>query len=219
MLIACWSAKGGAGTTVVATSLALMLALREANGALLADFGGDIPAVLGIGEAESPGLAGWLEAGESVPADALTRLEEEVAPGLRLLPRGKGELATARGTVLASLLERSARPVVADCGNLRASSTGHAATAVAHAASRCLLVIRPCYLSLRHALSAPIRPTAAVVIRQPGRSLGRGDVERVLEVPVVAQVEDDPAVARSVDAGLLAGRLPRSMERGLRDVA
>lgn len=219
MLIACWSAKGGAGTTVVATSLALMLAGREPAGALLADFGGDIPAVLGAPEVDSPGLAGWLEAGEAVPADALLRLEVDVAPGLRLLPRGEGQLATARCAVLASLLERSARHVVADCGNLRGSSRGDAVTEIAHAASRSLLVIRPCYLSLRHALAAPIRPTAVVIVRQPGRSLGRGDVERVLDAPVVAHVEDDPAVARAVDAGLLAGRLPRSIERGLRDAA
>lgn len=219
MLIACWSAKGGAGTTVVAASLALLEAGGEPGGALLADLAGDVPAALGVPEPESPGIAGWLRAGDEVPADALARLELEVAPGLGLLPRGTGELTVERSGVLAALFERNARCVVADCGTLRAPPTVSAATAIAHAASRSWLVMRPCYLSLRHATAAPIHPTAAVIVRQPGRSLGRSDVERVLGVPVVAQVEDDPAVARAVDAGLLSGRVPRSIERGLRHAA
>jgi hypothetical protein len=79
-------------------------------------------------------------------------------------------------------------------------------------------VIRPDYLSLRHAMAAPIRPTGAVVVQQAGRPLGRRDVERVLDVPVVADIDDEPAVARTVDAGMLAGRLPRALERALRPV-
>lgn len=219
VLIACWSAKGGAGTTVVAASLALLAARREPTGALLADFAGDIPAALGAPEPDSPGLAGWLRAGEAVPADALARLEVEVAPGLGLLPRGIGELTIERSGILASLFEHSSRWVVADCGTLRAPPTVSAATAIAHAASRSWLVMRPCYLSLRHATAAPIHPSAAVIVQEPGRSLGRSDVERVLGIPVLAQVEDDPAVARAVDAGLLSGRVPRSIERGLRHAA
>jgi hypothetical protein len=219
VLIACWSAKGGAGTTVVATALALLLARREPTGALLADFAGDAPAMLGVPEPESSGLAGWLQAGDSVPADAISRLEIRVAPGLSLLPRGVGALVAERSAVLASLFEHSARHVVADCGSLRTPPAENAATAIAHAATRSWLVIRPCYLSLRHATVAPIRPTSAVVVQQPGRSLGRSDVERVLDVPVVGVIEDDPAVARAVDAGLLSGRMPRSLERGLRHVA
>jgi hypothetical protein len=218
VLIACWSAKGGAGTTVVATVLALLLARREPGGTLLADFAGDVPAVLGVPEPDSPGLVGWLEAGASVPADALSRLEVRVAPGLSLLPRGAGALLPERSVVLASLFENSARHVVADCGSLREPPATSAATALAHAAGRSWLVIRPCYLSLRHATAAPSRPSAAVIVQQPGRSLGRSDVERVLDVPAVALLEDDPAVARAVDAGLLSGRIPRSLERGMRHV-
>jgi hypothetical protein len=41
----------------------------------------------------------------------------------------------------------------------------------------------------------------------------------VVGAPVLAEIEADPAVARAVDAGLLRGRLPRSLERGLRDAA
>jgi MinD-like ATPase involved in chromosome partitioning or flagellar assembly len=216
VLIACWSAKGGSGTTVVASCLALLLAGRETAGAVLADLAGDVPATLGVSAPDSPGLAEWLAAGNDVPADALVRLEISAAPGLALLVRGQGPLASARAGVLAALFERSAHPVVADCG----SRPGGAAAVVVGAASRSLLVIRPCYLALRHAARAAHRPTAVIVVREPGRSLDRHDIERVVGAPVVCDIEIDPAVARAVDAGLLASpRLPRQLERALRDVA
>src|SRR5918993_2143833 len=60
MLFACWSSKGGAGTTVVAAALAVLLAERCPAGALIADLAGDVPAALGVAEADGPGLAGWL---------------------------------------------------------------------------------------------------------------------------------------------------------------
>ena len=213
MLIACWSAKGGAGSTVVSASLALRLS--DQRDVLVADLAGDIPAVLGAPEPDSAGLLGWLQA--NAAHAALERIEDEIRPGLSVLPRGQGDLTGPRhgGDQLAAALLRDGRHVVADCGVLRAAEPT-AATALADAAEHSWLVIRPDYLSLRHATRAPIRPTAAVVVQQPGRSLGRGDVERVLEVPVIAIVDDDPAAARAVDAGLLSGRLPRCLERGMR---
>jgi hypothetical protein len=215
VLVACWSVKGGSGTTVVACSLALVLAAREPSGAMLADLEGDVPATLGLVEPESPGLAGWLAAGEEVPADALARLEVEAAGRLSLLSRGPGSLRPDRAEVLAAILERRTRPVVADCGT-RPSGT---AEVLVKAASRSLLVIRECYLALRRAAGSPLRPSAVVVVREPGRSLDRRDVERVVGAPVVAEVEVDTAIARAVDAGLLAStRLPRLLERSLRDV-
>jgi hypothetical protein len=54
-----------------------------------------------------------------------------------------------------------------------------------------------------------------VLIREPGRALHAADVERAVGVPVVAELDLDPAVARAVDAGLLAARLPRSLQRRL----
>jgi MinD-like ATPase involved in chromosome partitioning or flagellar assembly len=216
VLISCWSAKGGSGTTVVAASLAILLSRGEPAGAILADLAGDAPAVLGLPEPDSPGLAGWLEAGDGVPADALARLEIPAGPALSLLPRGRGELAVERADVLAALLDQSARPVVADCG----THLDGVCEVVVAAAARSLLVTRPCYLALRHALRARQRPTGVLVVREPGRALGRDDIERVVGAPVVAEIEADPAVARAVDAGLLsATRLPRSIERALRHAA
>lgn len=216
MLVACWSAKGGAGTTVVAASLALLLARDAAAGVVLADLAGDAPAVLGLAEPASPGLAGWLAAGPRVPADALARIEVDAAPGLALLPRGDGDLRADRAGVLAALLDRSPRPAVVDCGRLadptRDAGIDAAVTTVIERAQHSLLVTRPCYIALRRASQSPLRPTGVVIVNEPGRVLSKADVRGVIGVPVVAQVELDPKVARLVDAGLLSGRLPHSLD-------
>jgi len=215
MLISCWSAKGGCGTTVTAAGLALSLATTNGHGALLADLAGDLPAVLGLPEPDGPGLADWLAAGDDVPADALQRIEVPAGPALHLLPRGTGLLAPERAEVLAALLASDTRAVVADCG----VADGGPGLTLAAMASVSLLVLRPCYLALRRAASAPVRPSGVILIDEPGRSLGRHDVESVLSVPVVAELVLDPAIARAVDAGLLAARLPRSYARVLRGAA
>jgi len=91
--------------------------------------------------------------------------------------------------------------------------------AVAAAATVSLLVLRPCYLALRRALAAPVCASGVVLVREPGRALGRRDVEDVLGIPVRAEVAWDPAVARMVDAGLLGARVPRGLERAMRAAA
>lgn len=88
MLVACWSVKGGSGTTVVSVALAAVLARSSPRGALVADLCGDVPSVLGIPDPGGPGIAGWLAAGTTVPADGLGRLEVDAGSGLRLLPAG-----------------------------------------------------------------------------------------------------------------------------------
>jgi hypothetical protein len=231
VLLACWSIKGGSGTTVVAAAFALLLARRSPGGAVLADLagpassGGDGAAVLGLDEPTSPGLAGWLASGDDVPADALARIEVRAGRGLGLLPRGMGPLSPARAPVLAGVLDAGSRPVVVDAGVLDVSvldgggHEGAAALAVVGAAQRSILVIRPCYPALRRAQALPLHPTGVVIVHDPGRRLGRVDVERAVPAPVVAEVPVDPNVAQAVDAGLLAGRLPRSLERSLRHAA
>ena len=217
MVICCWSSKGGSGTTVVATALALVLGERSPTGAVLADLCGDAPVVLGTREPEaSPGLAGWLAAGGDVPADALARLEEVVAPGLHLLPRGDGSLVTARAGELFAALDADPRPVVIDAGLAPPESVG---AVLAASATVSLLVVRPCFLALRRAVDAVIRPSAIVLVCEEGRALTAGDVEQALGVPVRAEVMVTAHVARAVDAGVLASRLPRSLARELRDAA
>jgi hypothetical protein len=217
VLVACWSVKGGAGTTVVAASLALLLARDTVAGVVLADLAGDAPAVLGMPEPASPGLAGWLAAGRRVPADALARIEVDAAPGLALLPRGGGDLQADRARVLAALLDRSPRPAVVDCGRIGRLGDA-AATSVIERAQHSLLVTRPCYIALRRAMQSPLRPTGVVVVNEPGRVLSSDDVHEVVRAPVVAEIQLDPKVARLVDSGMLSGRLPHSLDP-LRDAA
>lgn len=214
MLVACWSPKGGSGTTVVSVLLALAWARRSPSGVVLADADGDVPAALGIPEPAAPGLADWLSAAPDVGADALTRLEVEVNRSLRLLPRGLvvghgAGAGAARAESLAALLATGDRPVVADCGR----ADGTPGRQLAAGATLSLAVLRPCYLALRRALAAPLRPSAVVLLAESGRSLQRRDVEDVLGVPVWAELPIDVSVARAVDAGLLATRVPRGADR------
>lgn len=219
MLLACWSPKGGSGTTVIACGLAAVLARSgPPAGALLVDLGGDASAVLGVAEPTGPGLAEWLAAGADVGVGALARLEVAVGGGLGLLagklPGPASTPAPGRAETLLDALVAEPRAVVADCGSGQAG----AGLVLAAGAEHSLLVLRPCYLGLRRALAAPVRPSGVVLVAEAGRSLGRRDVEDVLGVPVVAEVAVDDGVARAVDAGLLARRVPRSLERGLRPV-
>lgn len=218
MVVSCWSAKGGSGTTVVAASLALVLAQTPGNEVLLVDLAGDLPAALGLAEPAGPGVMGWAEAGSDVPADALARLEVPVGPRVALLPRGAGPGAVAieRMELLAAMFAADDRTVVVDCGTLTAEAP---ALPMAAGATVSLLVTRACYLSLRRAVAAPIRPSAVALVNEPGRALDRRDIESILGVAVTAEITIDPGVARAVDAGLLASRLPRSLQRALRDAA
>lgn len=86
--------------------------------------------------------------------------------------------------------------------------------------ARRILVVRPCYLSLRRVMGGSSRFSKAdadgvVLVSEPGRALGKRDVENCLGVPVLAEVPYDPAVARAIDAGLLSARMPKSLNDAL----
>lgn len=218
-MICCWSTKGGSGTSVVACALAV-LAARQPPGALLVDLAGDQTGLLGMGDDRRPGLADWLDGHQLAPPDAVGRLEVEVTAGLRLLPTGStrlGRPATGphgRAELLAGVLSADHRTVVVDAGVVDAGAHP-AVLAAGRAAATSLLVVRPCYLALRRAVSCGVRPAAVVVVREPGRALTAADVESVVGAPVVAEVPVDAAVARAADAGLLVSRLPGSLGRPL----
>ncbi|MGI8938261.1 MAG: cellulose synthase operon protein YhjQ/BcsQ [Iamia sp.] len=219
MLLTCWSVKGGVGTTVVSAALATTLArIHSADGGALAvDLAGDLPAALGLPDPRDPGLSGWTRAGADVAADALARLELSAGPDLALLPRGGGEPGPADcHHVLARLLDADPRPVIVDAGVITARSS---ALPLAAQATRSLLVVRACYLGLRRAVDAPVRPDGVVLVSEPGRALRSEDVEAVVGAPIVAEVPIEVAVAQAADSGLLARRVPRSLERSLRQAA
>ncbi len=200
----CWSAKGGSGTTVIAAALALVLSQRGAT--TVVDLAGDLPAALGIAEPAGPGVREWM-ASPTADAPALERLRVPVSDALQLLPRGSAPAVAGRWADLANALTHDA--TVIDAG------TGIPPPELLALADQNLLVTRPCYLALRLAAASGVQPSGIVLIGEPGRALSARDIERAVGAPVVARLHYDPAVARAVDAGLLAARLPASLAHAL----
>ncbi len=217
MVTLCWAAKGGSGTTVVTAALALGLRRHS----LLVDLDGDLPAVLGLAESDRPGIDDWLRS--AAPADHLGELVVDVDASTSLLTRRRSLDEHARGPTdegrwgeFALWLRRQhddGIEVFVDGG----TATPH--EAMVAAADQVLLVTRPCYLSLRRATRSTVRPTGVILVEEPGASIKPRAVERCLGAPVVATVSVDPAIARAVNSGLLAGRLPWAIGRELRGVA
>jgi MinD-like ATPase involved in chromosome partitioning or flagellar assembly len=211
-MFVCWSVKGGSGTTVIAASLALLLA--RAHPVVLADLAGDLAAALGLPEPAGPGISEWM-ASPAADTPALERLAVAATDTIQLLPRGAASIPDGgpRWDALATSLLALDGTVVVDAG------VGEPPASLRAVASQSLLVIRPCYLALRRAVADGVQPTGIVLVQEPGRALASADVERAIGAPVVAEVPFDPAVARAVDAGLLASRLPRTLAHPLRGAA
>ena len=164
------------------------------------------------------GVLDWLDATDP-PPDALARLEVSAGPNLAVLPTGRlvgrghpdgaGPAGDGRRAerleVLSRLLRSEQRAVVVDIG-----AASHRYEPILARAEASILVTRACYLALRR--TVPSRHVDRVVlVAEPGRSLRRSDIEKVLPVPVDATVRWDPSVARAVDAGTLRRRLPRPL--------
>lgn len=81
---------------------------------------------------------------------------------------------------------------------------------------RILLVLRPCYLALRKAMNAPFTADGIVLVGEPQRALQKADVEDVTGIKVITEIPWKPAISTAVDAGLLAARLPTTLERAMR---
>ncbi|MDX2380698.1 MAG: hypothetical protein QNM02_13175 [Acidimicrobiia bacterium] len=224
MVILCWAAKGGSGTTVTAAILAIV----ESSATLLVDLDGEIPRVLGIPGPDRPGLADWL--GSDAPEAHLDDLLIDVDDHLRVLPWRATTAATSldplrdpverfsmadpdrRQRCLSWLTSRSGR-VIIDAG------TGEPSTDLVEIADTSLLVTRPCYLAVQRALHADAQPTGIALVNERGHSLSKRDIQRSLGAPVVATLSLDPAVSLAVDAGLLTVRLPAGIRRQLRGAA
>lgn len=76
-----------------------------------------------------------------------------------------------------------------------------------------ILVIRPCYLALRAAVSDDLTAEADgyVLFDEPSRALGASDVSNVLGLPCLATVPVTGTTSRTIDAGVLAMRMPASL--------
>jgi hypothetical protein len=214
MLVACWSAKGGSGSTSIAASLAV-IAADSGQVPLAVDLGGDLASVFGSAAPAGPDLHQWLEAAPDVGADTLHRVVTDLG-GIDLLTAQPHSTASpGRIADLVTWLKQLDRPVIADVGCVD--------TALAHAlvdqADRPLLVTRLCYLSLRRAIASPRAATGVVVIREKRRAITQLDVEQSLDLPVVAVVDVTAAMSRVIDSGQLPHHLPAYVRRALRHAA
>ncbi len=202
-MLCLFSSKGGVGCSVATAALGLLSA--EGASTLLVDLRGDLDVILGLPAAEE-GLGDWFRVEEPSP-DLLHRLEVPVADGLRLLPRGSCRSPTrpAQYRLLSQLLALDSRTVIVDVGT-------HAVPGVSLLAdaSSTVLVTRACYLALDAARRGP-SPDRVVLIEEEGRALRPSDVAAAIGAPVDVTLRWHRDVARAVDAGLLASRLPRSL--------
>jgi len=141
---------------------------------------------------------------------ALQSIAIQATANLQLISRGSGQIvANANFAELAASLATFDLPVVVDAG------CGVVPTELLARASSSLLITRPCYLSLRRAAQLNVAPTGVVLINEPGRALGKRDVESVIGAPVIAEITFDATISRAVDAGLLASRLPGMLAKQL----
>lgn len=222
MITLCYAAKGGSGTTVVACTRAI----GSVGPVLLVDLDGDIPAMLGLAEPDRPGVIDWLAS--DAPIAHLDDLLVDVTPNCSLLPRNGPDRAAAvvlvpdvasdRWDGLVDWLNEwsidSGGSVVIDAGTRRLP-----ATFVEQCPQR-WLVTRACYLALHRAGRLGVSPTGVVLVDEPGHALRPRDVETSVRAPIVATLDWDVRINRSVDTGLLlGGRLPRSLHRALARVA
>jgi hypothetical protein len=180
----------------------------------LADFGGDQPAILGLPSDPAPGLGEWLAAGLHAPAGALDRIAVNVAPNVSLLPLGERlppDIAPEAGAALGVVLANEPQLTVADVSHASAP----ALQALVEVSDVSVVVVRDCYVALRRALRHPLVAGAsgAVVMDEEGRALGATEVRDVLGLDVFTSVPLLVPIARVVDAGVLATRLPRPLEK------
>jgi len=213
-MIVCWSVKGGSGTTVVASTIALMRAAESQRGALLVDLAGDVPAVLGLAESSGPGINDWFANCDHGSRMTLQSIAIQATANLQIIARGSKQLETnANFSELCAALKSFDLPIIVDAG------CGLPSPDLLANASSSLLITRPCYLSLRRAAQLSVSPTGIVLINEAGRALSKHDVEAVIGAPVVAEIDFEAAIARAVDAGLLASRIPTIMSKQLAAVA
>jgi hypothetical protein len=167
-----------------------------------------VPSVLGMAEPAGRGVRDWLSSPDR-DAHELFTMRVSATSRLHVIPAGSATSFDERA--LEDLLSTThGHPVVIDFGLLRPPSSLQAAT---HAD---WLVVRPCYLALRRAARLHSRPRGVVLMSEPGRALTARDVQSVVGSPVVAEITVADGVARSVDAGLLATRLPKQLAEELR---
>ena len=240
-----WSAKGGVGLSV--TAAALVVAQANLNGgALIIDIAGDVAPILGVRVPSGPGLNDWLESKADTPG-SLMHLSTDVGCSVRMIHSGTSAIwPHGRITDLLDAITALDLPVVIDCGQrpagppsstvllrgevlsqveLRTSLVEHLCKA-----GRPILVTSPCYLALGRTLDVLMGQDrtrnaddgsgahGVIVVKDPGRALDAADVESITQLRLLAEIERDPSVARTVDAGLFLRRQPRALIKKLESI-
>jgi cellulose biosynthesis protein BcsQ len=219
VLVTLWSPKGGSGTSVVAATIASVLA-RHHRDVRLVDLVGDQPPICGTARPHGRGIGDWLGAGPTTPASAIESFTIDTPGAFSLVPAGNTDparAAGAAGAALAVVLRDDTRITVLDAGLALAP----AALSLVELADLSLVVVRPCMLALerlqvRHELT---RATSGIVlVDEPHRTLRVRDVADIARLPVLGVVPCIPEIARTVDAGLLMRRAPDQLFRPIADI-
>ena len=219
MLVVCWSPKGGSGTSVIATGLAIVdsrSTTKPSNDArtVIIDLAGDVPAILGI---EDPlvGLAEWIS--DPTAFDIRTLIVDQ-GTELGVLPRGRAALpesrsgAWSRVAVELANLSNSGSTIIVDAGR------GPIPRELESAADHEYVIVRPCYLALRRARLIDHSSDAVIIVTEPDRALKQSDIARVLGLPVAATLDISADIARRVDAGIITSRPSTELTRALAPV-
>jgi len=208
MIIGFWSPKGGCGVSVFAASCAVVASRRHR--VMLVDCAGDQAKLFGLSEPEL-GVRDWL-AVDTGNTDSLARIAIDAAADIRLVATGTGGRVADEhaGTRLAAALRARHELTIIDLG--RAEDA--AVVALGRVLDHLVMVTRPCYLAFHRALGHPLTPLSrGVVLHDEPRALGARDLRPILGLPLLASFEPCPAVARSVDGGMLAFRVHESLAR------
>ena len=164
------------------------------------------------------GLADWAKhrRGDGARAknlEVLDRYVVEAAPGLDLLPRGWPQFPASEGDTHATvddlLVWMAGRGVVVDAGDLaghvrQRSHSERLVWEIARASDHNFAVTRPCALAARRGRHVNPRPSGLVVVGEDGHEIESGDLAAMWQIPVKATIPASKAVARSVDAGMIA---------------
>jgi len=184
------SVKGGAGTSVTAAALAIILAdtynpttIVAASLADLAEMGSIFGTPIGAGAVAihpRPGVRVILGSSPCVPVT--------------------GHVIVDAGTEHRSILDPA--PTWAD---VKRTAFDTWATC-----EHRIIVARAEYLTLSRIVTTNAADTATGVyaVTAPGGALGVSEVEAVTGLPVVSRIDIDGTIARAVDAGVFAERLP-----------
>lgn len=219
MLVLCWSPKGGSGTSVVATGLAIVesrSATDRNNDArtVIVDLAGDVPAILGI---EDPlvGIAEWISDPTSFDIRTLI-VDRETELGV--LPRGRATLPESRSGAWSRLAAELTNLSTSCCTIIVDAGRGPVPRELESVADHRYIVVRPCYLALRRARLIDHSSDAVIIVTEPDRALRQADVARVLGLPIAATLDISADIARRVDAGIITSRPSTELIRALTPV-